>query len=242
MAAQSTTKEKDSYRKYLSTKVDFENGRFGTWGSTLIVEITSPRVHKGPLRLAEWGNGLQGLKVIEIEEKISTKVDFENGRFGTWGSTLIAEITSPRVHQGPLRLAEWGNGLQGLKVIEIEEKISTKVDFGNGRFGTWGSTLIVEITSPCVHEGQLRLAEWVNGFQGLKVIEIKEKISKKVDFENGGAGTWGSTLIVEITYANLLKSKLRSLPHQRWPLIGPSFNLPSQSSPAPILLTTSPIT
>ena len=75
------------------------------------MEITSPRVHEGRLRLAEWGNGFLGLKVMELGEKISTKVDFENGRFGTWGSTLIVEITSPRVHKGPLRLAEWGNGL-----------------------------------------------------------------------------------------------------------------------------------
>ena len=72
--------------------------------------LTNRELRKGPLRLAEWGNGLQGSKVFELAKNISTKVDFENGRFCTWGSTLCVEITSPRAPKGLLRLAEWGNG------------------------------------------------------------------------------------------------------------------------------------
>ena len=84
--------------------------------------------------------------MFELAKNISTKVGFENGRFCTWGSTLCVEITPPRAFKGPLRLAEWGNGFQGLKVGELIENIRTRVDFDNGRFCSWGSTLSVEIT------------------------------------------------------------------------------------------------
>ena len=72
--------------------------------------LKNRELRKSPLRLAEWGNGLQGSKVFELAKNISTKVDFENGRFCTWGSTLSVEITSPHAFKGPLRLAVWGNG------------------------------------------------------------------------------------------------------------------------------------
>ena len=75
------------------TKVGFENGCFCTRGGPLIVKVTLYCGIKGRLRLAGCRSGFYRPITIELDEKICTKVAFENGGFCTRGGPLIVKVT-----------------------------------------------------------------------------------------------------------------------------------------------------
>ena len=77
----------------ICTKVVLENGHFCTRGGPLIVKVTLYCGIKGRLRLAGCRSGFYRPITTELDEKICTKVAFENGRFCTRGGPLIVKVT-----------------------------------------------------------------------------------------------------------------------------------------------------
>ena len=76
------------------------------------------------------------------------------------------------------------HGFQYLNMVELSQKIRTKVDVENGCFCILGVALTTELTYLCVTRGLLRQDEARNGFQYLNMVEYSHKIRTKVDLEN----------------------------------------------------------